>query len=95
MVFVQASLAISLAVFPLPVTGVPADAVKFVCVIFVIVYEATAGVLISLFNVRPVATSLQMVKVWLATTGSGLTVKVIVNGLPKHPVDVATGTAVY
>ena len=84
MVFVQASSIISLAAFPLPVTGVPADAVKLVCVIFVIVYEATAGVFTSLFNVTPVTTSLQIVAVWLATTGSGLIGMVTVKTSPTQ-----------
>ena len=52
---------------------------------FVMLYEATVGVLSSVPSETADATSLHAVAVWLSTTGSGLIETVTVNGLPSQP----------
>ena len=60
---VHASLEISLAEKPVPVTGKPADAVKLFELMLMILYVATVGVFASVPKVTPVATSLHTVAV--------------------------------
>ena len=46
----------------------------------------TIGPSVSFPRTKPVnGASLQTVRIWLATTGSGLTVSVILKGVPTHP----------
>ena len=60
---VQASFDISDESLPVPVTGVPADAVKPFELMLVMLYVATLGVLRSSPKVTPVAPSLHTVAV--------------------------------
>ena len=62
-VLVHASFTISLDNKPVPVTGVPADAVKPFEAIFVILYVEACGVSSSLASVTPIATSLHIIAV--------------------------------
>mgnify|MGYP000023393011 CR=1 FL=1 len=75
---VQASLTISEESFPVPVTGVPADAVNPFELMLVMLYVATVGVLASLPRVTPVTPSLHTVAVCATTIGSGFTATVTV-----------------
>ena len=61
MLLVQASLAISFANLPVPVTGVPAEAVKPFALIAVTLNVVACGVSISFANVCAVTSSLQTV----------------------------------
>ena len=62
-VFVHASFAISESAKPVPVIGVPAEAVKPFEFILVMLYVATVGVFASVAKVTPVALSLHTVVV--------------------------------
>ena len=61
--------------------------------IVVILYVAAEGPSASSPKTKFIATSLQIVIGWSATTGSGFMVAVILNASPLHPVAV-TGTTV-
>ena len=60
---VHLSSVISLELTPSTATGLPAEAVKLACVILVILYAETVGVLASVAKVSATATSEQTVLV--------------------------------
>ena len=71
---VHLSSVITLFAKVFPAAGEPADATSELSLIEVMLYEATVGVLASVAKLSATAASEQTVLVWLATTGSGLTV---------------------